>query len=80
MGIGAITNHTNVKYNEIINEDNITPIFSKTDKYDLFPKKNPYKKFKKLISGLIFNFLVTSYHTSQKSFLTLVMTKMTLYF
>lgn len=33
-------------YEVLINEDNIKPLFSQTHKYDLFPKKKNYKKFK----------------------------------
>ncbi len=33
-------------YNNLINQDSIKPLFSQTYKYDLFPKKKVYKKFK----------------------------------
>lgn len=33
-------------YDDLVNKDNLKPLFSQTYKYDLFPKKKNYKKFK----------------------------------
>jgi len=33
-------------YNKLIDQDHIKPLFSQTNKYDLFPKKKSFKKFR----------------------------------